>query len=247
MSKWEICFDLRKTWQPVNDWKDIEAAIDRLDNEAHPYFKLSEDSVRYMNVFGGNQNRVVVEFLRVGKEFEKSILYDASQSTSIPIYSLRDAETWTYLPPSACVDKALAKRALRHFYETQTRLETLEWGKWPQPPIVWSLMRAENDKGQIVTEWAEIEATVDAMNITDRPFLNLQNSYDQGDRSIEAYSSVEFEDRVMLVFMDQSTEAIYFVLLDKTQTERITIYYSPIPEYWEDSGILGRSARCLWH
>ncbi len=45
---------------------------------------------------------------------------------------MQDDETWEHLPPAACVDLALAKRAIKHFFDTQERDLLLDWRGWPE-------------------------------------------------------------------------------------------------------------------
>jgi hypothetical protein len=123
---WEICFSRDKDWRPITDWADLERELEKLNNKKHAYFNLSEDGMRYMKVYGGNQNRVIVEFSNVALSYQYQVLCDPTQTTWITI---RDWH-WKRVPPEICIDKVLAKRALKHFYETQEQLADMRWESW---------------------------------------------------------------------------------------------------------------------
>jgi hypothetical protein len=128
---WELSTDQGGRY--ITNWDEVESALNRLDNKAHAYLGLAlDDGTRYIEVYGGNQGRVLVAFTIETDDEDEVVLYDDSQTTSITIYSMIDNETWEHLPPACCVDNALAKQALKYFFDTQERDDSLDWRGWPE-------------------------------------------------------------------------------------------------------------------
>jgi hypothetical protein len=127
---WELSTDQGARY--ITEWSEVEPLLDRLDNKLHAYISLAlEDGTRYIEIYGGNQNRVLVAFTDETDDEDEVVLYDESQTEPITIYSMPDNEPWEDLPPSSCIDKSLAKRALRHFFDTHDPLPDGDWRAWP--------------------------------------------------------------------------------------------------------------------
>ena len=128
---WELSTDQGARY--ITAWTEVEAVFDNLNNTTQAYLSLAlEDGTRYIEIYGGAQNRVLAAFTIETDDEDEVVLYDDSQTEPITIYSMPDNEAWETLLPGFCVDKALAKQALKHFFETEERDESLEWRGWPE-------------------------------------------------------------------------------------------------------------------
>lgn len=127
---WELSTDQGAHY--INEWSEVEPLLDQMDNKLHAYISLAlEDGTRYMEVYGGNQNRVLVAFTDETDDEEEVVLFDETQTEPVMIYSMPDNEPWEGLPPASCIDKVLAKRALKHFFDTEEPLTDADWRSWP--------------------------------------------------------------------------------------------------------------------
>ena len=225
MSVWDIRFGPTELWQPVKDWEDVQEAFDNLDK--HPYLNLClKDGMRYMKVYGGAEDRVLVAFTNVYWDQPRFVLYDQSQTQPTTIYSLEYNEVLEYLPPAVCIDKALANRALKHFYETQEQLEDVEWGEWP---CLWELQI--NRDSRLVGEWNVIEAAIDAMDNMIYAYVGLSCG-NQDERAMEVYGGNQ--GRLYLTFTDQGDEVVDAALRDRRQKQPIEIFNGLSDEFWDD-------------
>lgn len=128
---WELSTDQGARY--ITDWNEVEPLVDQLDNKKRAYLSLAlEDGTRYMEIYGGNQNRVVLAYTDETDDEDEVVLYEESQTEPITIYSMTDDEVWDDLPPACCIDKSLAKRALKHFFDTEECPEDLDWRGWPE-------------------------------------------------------------------------------------------------------------------
>lgn len=114
---WELATEHGGRYIEDGDWHEVEAILTRLNNAGHAYLSLAlEDGTRYLEVYGGQNDRVLVAYTIETDDEDEVVLYDAAQTAPVPVFSAPDNETWDSLPPAVCVSLDLARAVLRHFF-----------------------------------------------------------------------------------------------------------------------------------
>lgn len=125
---WEI--HTKDAQKGVSDWKQIEEAVDTMSSAYDSFLFLSNmrnGNIHISLTSAVNRNRVLLTFRDHGTR-EAFFLIDSSQTIPITILYLFD---WAVWPSEYGIDRELAKRALKYFFETQDRALSLEWRGWP--------------------------------------------------------------------------------------------------------------------
>jgi hypothetical protein len=107
---------------------NIEEALNRLDNQTWTGVTLTDMPNGFIQVFGGNDGRVMVKF-RDGsttQDYQAGILLDnASNPNAEILISISGEATW--LPFRHTVTKEIAKSVLLHFLENSQPPNGLAW------------------------------------------------------------------------------------------------------------------------
>jgi hypothetical protein len=216
MGEWKIWLNEYQNWQPLPDWYALEKAFETLDKSLYLRISLKDDTCS-MQIYGGDGERMLVEHTRLSSPAIKSVLYDRSQTQHVPIYNSADEQIWEHLPPEMCVSRSLAKETLKYFYETkhQLRRRDLGWGEWPD---IWELRGKLDERPQVVSEWSQIEAAVDAMNNITHSSLDLASNKSEIEIQVQGGN----EGRVEVIWHDGGYN-ILFILMDRTQTTPIAL------------------------
>jgi hypothetical protein len=215
MGDWKIWLNEYQRWDPLTGWSELERTFEALDKDLYLALSL-KDETKYMKIYAGDEERMLVAFTNVALNQPRSVLYDRSQTEPIPIYSLIDGQVWEHLPPEVCVSKSLAKETLKYFYETkqQFRRRDVGWGEWPD---IWELRGKSDEWPLVVSEWSQIEAAIDAMDNTMRSHVSLSSNKSD----IELRAEGGNEGRVEVIWTDGYDSL--FVLMDRTQRTPVAL------------------------
>jgi hypothetical protein len=121
------CLYTKNTEQGISDWKQLEDAVDTMGSAYDSFLAVynmrnPNSLIRIQSTTKGD--RVVLKF-REHPAHDSFFLADPSQTLPILVYYL--SGTVAAWPPEYGIDRELAKKALKHFYETQERDLSFEW------------------------------------------------------------------------------------------------------------------------